>query len=296
MEEVFNIEKQPKLTQHGIEFIYNICSKGTNNLLTGTNGALVFSNDGNDNLIKKIWTAKVKNDNGNIINKNIELAPLLIDWFNQYGLKYNLDPNILAAQLFRESSFRVWAYPPKRNNSKNDSTAMGLSQFLMSSLFAIVIKNENKVTPSLTPNEIDLLTKGLDKKTESYAYDVSASNVSNDIAWDNHSILLQNVMDNPKIMIKGQAMYMKYFAKKCNGLASTSLFCYNRGTFMSDTYTKAITKAINYGNGKGKPNYIDEGVKYVDLIFKLLSKSFGYKLDFSFNVHNTTVIESEIYD
>lgn len=99
-------------------------------------------------------------------------------------------------------------------------------------------------------------------------------------------------MDNPQIMIQAQAMYMKYIAGKCNGLASTALFCYNRGMYMTPTYTQTITKTINRRGEK----YIKEGVNYVDLIFKLLVKSFGFKLDFSFSKYDSTAEESKQYD
>lgn len=286
----YNVKKQPELTQHGIEFINKICSKSGNSLLSGNNNQLPFSDDGNGNLINKIWTANVKNDLGQTINNNIELAPLLIKWLNHYGRIYNLDPNILAAQIFKESDFMVWNYPPYNSNPKaTNSTAMGISQFVMNSLYFVVIKNGYNISPAPTPHEIALLTNGLEHKTQDYAYVVKKSNTFFKIAWGNHPILLQNVMDNPQIMIQAQAMYMKYFADRCNGLASTSLFCYNRGTFMSPTYTEAITKAINWGGGE----YIKEGVNYVNLIFKLLVKSFGFKLDFSFSEYDTTAEESK---
>jgi len=293
MPEKINIEKLTRLTEQGKNFIRNVCSKTGNSLLSGNDGILVYSDDGNGNIVNKLWTANVKNDKGEIISKNSELAPLLINWYEEYGRAYDLDPNILAAQAYAESAYKVWAYPPQ----KLKSTAMGLSQFIMSTLYDVAIRNiYRNVQPFFSKTEIAILTKGLTAEKLASSYVVGSSNRgTNEIARKNHPILLQNVMDNPNLAIKAQARYMKYISNKCNKLASTTLFCYNRGSGLtSDTYTGAITNAINYAN----EDYIKEGVNYVDRIFKFLGDnsrkySFGFNLDFTFDAFATNVIESE---
>jgi len=80
-------------------------------------------------------------------------------------------------------------------------------------------------------------------------------------------------------MIKAQYVYMDYIGSKCDYLASTTLFGYNRGDgFVRKTYIDSILRASWY-----KMNYHLEGISYVEKIFNYLNKYFGYNLDMTFN-------------
>ena len=66
---------------------------------------------------------------------------------------------------------------------------------------------------------------------------------------------------------------MEYISKKTNNLASSTLFCYNRGEkYMDKSYSLAIKKCTDDPNS----DYV-EGINYVYRIFKLLYNNFGYK-------------------
>ena len=89
-------------------------------------------------------------------------------------------------------------------------------------------------------------------------------------------------------MIKAQYCYMKYIGTRCNNLASSALFGYNRGPrYAYPSYTKSIAMATD------SENYQMEGINYVYRIFNLLGNKkfnkngyFGYdflKLDEPFD-------------
>lgn len=308
------IENNIVLTAFGEKFIKYVCGislDGNNpknkpeddNLLRGNAGPMPSSDDGSGNLVDKEWFANIKNNKGEIIKTNEELAPLLIEWFNKWGKEYNLDPNILAAQAYIESGYRMWVY-------NKVSTASGLNQFTMDTVYSVIVNNFSTVTPQISTSEIHKITLNLENALQKSSY-FPQGNQSTIIARKNRPILHQNIIDNPKIMIKAQARYMKYFSNESNKLASTSLFCYNRGSkYIAATYTESIEKAKK---DKGE-EYIPEGLNYVLKIFGVLGDKnnnlipiknykpqkewFGYdqlKLGVPFDAYNANVAESEVY-
>ena len=247
-----------KLTKEGENFISYICDTQGNNLLQGNNGPLSFT----DPVINKTWYANTSYDRDGVlipINNANDLKSAFIYLFNKYSEIYKLDANIIAAQAYAESNFKIWNYAP------NPSTASGISQFIMPSLYGVVIKNSLPVSPKFTENEINKLTIGLTNPSDENSYRVKYR-----VAKENRPILHQNVIDNLEIMIKAQCFYMRHIATRCKELASTSLFCYNRGTFFKDTYTESIDFCRNHKISKKNPRYYEEGVDYVWKIFAIL--------------------------
>ena len=122
-----------------------------------------------------------------------------------------------------------------------------------------IINNKFNITDILfTEDEIVAITKDVDL--------INYENISN-----RHQ-LHQNITDNPEIMIKAQFIYMNYIGNKCDYLASSSLFGYNRGhAFVKKNYKDSIISAA-----KHDLYYEIEGIGYVDKIFKFLIKYFGY--------------------
>ena len=247
-----------KLTKEGENFISHICDLHGEKLLQGNNGPLSFT----EPIINKTWYTNVSyNRNGILtaINNANDLKSAFIYLFNKYSEIYKLDANIMAAQAYAESNFKIWNYAPY------PSTASGISQFIMPSIYGVVIRNSLPVNPKFTEDEINKLTDGLSNPLDENSYRVKYR-----VAKDNRPILHQNVIDNLEIMIKAQCFYMRYIANNCNDLASTSLFCYNRGTFFRKTYTESIDFCRNHKVSKKNPRYYEEGVDYVWKIFGML--------------------------
>lgn len=298
------------LTEEGKRFIRQICKGEGRSLLDGTKGPLPHSNDGNGNLVNKTWVSNAQ-WNGNRIKNNEELGEALIEWYEKYGQIYNLDPNVLAAQAYAEGGYIIWNYNYVGNNISKSSTASGTVQFIMRTVYSIIVNNFSNIQPKMTQDEIDAITNGLELRLTKEAYFPTSGDLdTRTVAAINRGILHQNITDNPEIMVKAQARYMKYFSDQCDRLASTSLFCYNRGSaFISSTYSQAIQKAQNYK--KGGEDYYVEGVKYVKRIFGILGDKenriittkpkgyyFGYdKLNLTepFNAFEANTEEAEVY-
>lgn len=239
-----------QLTQSGCDFIRDYCKKNYNTLISGKNKyGLPYSRYAYD--VDKKWISKAKYDGKSIDNGDM-LGNALIDWYNKYGELFKIDPNILAAQAYAESGYKLWNYA-------KTSTASGISQFIKSTVKEIIINNKFNITDILfTEDEIVAITKDVDL--------INYENISN-----RHQ-LHQNITDNPEIMIKAQFIYMNYIGNKCDYLASSSLFGYNRGhAFVKKNYKDSIISAAKY-----KLYYEIEGIGYVDKIFKFLIKYFGY--------------------
>jgi hypothetical protein len=203
------------------------------------------------------------NDPTKIISTPDELANALIYWFNTYAKQYDLDANVIAAQAYAESSYVIWNY------AQYDSTASGISQVLMSTIWDLIIRDNGKAYNSsnpITPEEVYALNYNLEQKDVVPSYRVSTS-----VAWDNRPLLHQNVINNPGIMIKAQCKYMNYIAGKCGNLTSSALFGYNRGPlYAQKTYTQSIVDCKNGKESKAAPGYEKEGLKYVLKIFGVL--------------------------
>ena len=240
-----------KITKSGELFMRTIANKnGVNGLIRGKNKyEIPFTYDVT---LPSELVATIIDDDGNAITNNIQFINYLIKLYNKYGELYDLDANILVAQAYAESGYKLWNYA-------KTSTASGISQFIKSTVKEIIINNKFNITDILfTEDEIDAITKDVDL--------INYENISN-----RHQ-LHQNITDNPEIMIKAQFIYMNYIGNKCDYLASSSLFGYNRGhAFVKKNYKDSIISAANYDL-----YYEIEGIGYVDKIFKFLIKYFGY--------------------
>lgn len=124
-----------RLTENGKNFIRRVATYfngqkgGSRSLIEGNNGKMVNSNSPSD----KIWVANVINKYTNkVISNNNELAEYLIQLYDEYSAQYAVDANVIAAQGFQESEFRVWVY-----NNVN-STASGIPQILMKTVYDII--------------------------------------------------------------------------------------------------------------------------------------------------------------
>lgn len=249
------------LLDAGKAFIRAKCSGNGDSLLRGKNSyKLPYSNA----TVSTEWVSNPSINGG--ISTNQQLGEKLIEWYNKYGNQYKIDANFLVAQTFHESAgFKVWTY--------SQTGSLGLTESIPSTIYGIIIgKNTNidKISNVImTQSEINAIVAGIptDIAFNSNTYK------STEILKPYRAILHQNVINNPEIMIKAQFRYMKYLAYLTGGLASSTLFAYNRGdSFAKKSYTDAINAAMAYD----KPNWEDEGIKYVHTIFNRLYTSFGY--------------------
>lgn len=248
------------LTQDGKTFIRYIGSS------TSAYGLLSGSHDyplphASSNVYS--FTAIAYDHNNNLISTNSQLCEALIIWFDKYCKIYDLDANIIAAQAIAESGFKIWNY--------SQTGAMGLTQFIMMTLYDILISNNYTTTPKFTESELAKIKLNVtSSEYQTSYYNVKGSSNANTmaIASANRLIIHQNVINNPEIMVKAQCRLMKYIADNNNDIASSTLFLYNRGSgYKSKSYADAISKVNNAIGGI----YINEGLKYVKRIFGLLA-------------------------
>jgi hypothetical protein len=284
-----------KLTVEGKDYIKAACNGNGNSLLSGKsrdkitkpsseyynpNGVLPLFyprpprtsiNEYNtwvNNIVSWISNPAI---NGNITTDS-QLGDALIKWYNKYGEIFEMDANVMAAQAYQESRYRVWAYPLT-------STASGISQFTSDTAVDIIINNKHTkeieaTLPNTNPNllkfsdaEIAKITKNVTGEIKDNAtYDIGSA-----LGRKNRPIMHQNITDNPELLIKAQYRYMKYIASRCNSLTSATLFGYSRGPYgyAYSSYILAINKASQHAPVGGKP-YEDEGINYVFNIFCIL--------------------------
>lgn len=264
------------LTNQGEAFIRNVCKGDGNSLLRGNKPSVIKAENSDyynpNGVLKycypeisadKVWISGTKDDNGNSITTNQELGECLIKWYNEYGKLFEMDANILAAQTYIESNYKIWTYALT-------STASGISQFIVSTVYDVIISNKiaTQVGFKFTDAEIAAITKNI---TGGDLKALDTYKVSTILGKTNRPILHQNIIDNPKIMIKAQFVYMKYISKKCDGYASSTLYGYNRGhRYAYPSYTKSIEQTkIN-----APKDYEIEGINYVFKIFCLLGKKY----------------------
>jgi hypothetical protein len=258
-----------KLTVDGKNFIKKACGTGTSKIIGKNKYVLPYCSP--ETSPSKTWEAKAMHK-GILIMNNEQLAEALIDWYDTYGMEYQMDANVLAAQAFQESGYVIWNYA-------KTSTASGISQFISGTVFDVIL-NSSKFTPA----EKAALTKGLSGNLLSLA----TFKVSELIGRQNRPILHQNIIDNPEIMIKAQYVYMKQIANK-NSLTSNALFGYNRGPgYIRPAYSDSIAAAASKGDG-----YENEGIDYVYQIFNILgnrenSRLYGYYFGYDFLGMNNT--------
>lgn len=281
-----------KITNKGEDFMYSIANKnGVDGLIKGKNKyEIPFINDPNNR--NMVLESNIYDNNGNLITNNEQYIEYIIKIYNEYGYLYDLDANILSAQSYAESGFKSWNY------ANYDSSAIGISQFLMLTIYDIIVKNNFISKPYFSDEEINKIIDGVDDPYNKSSYLLGGdryvdSNSRFYTARENRFHILQNAINNPDIMIKAQCRYMKYIANRNYNLASNTLFAYNRGSsFKSDTYVGIINKAKRLKGSK----YIKEGVEYVEKIFGILSdkynevtivkpikKYYGYDLDLDNN-------------
>jgi len=261
-----------KLTKLGENFIRSKCSGSGNSKLTGTaddkrgyknNPTAVLPYCSPLTTTSKVWLSNPSINGG--VTTNAELAEVLIRWYNEFAEEFEMDANIMAAQAYQESAFIVWNYAV-------NSSASGISQFVDDAVYDIIMRNSRG---GMNTADKEAISKNM------IGYTFSAGTppknpflVDYNLGRQNRPILHQNIIDNPRIMIKAQFAYMKYISTRCDALASCTLFGYNRGPgfVKSSSYPAAIAAAKNMGD-----NYENEGINYVYRIFKNLYENFGYK-------------------
>jgi len=261
-----------QLTIAGKEFIKKTINDRGNSNFTGTKKiGLLYGNI----LANTTLTSKAFDDNGVQTTDAEKYAGLIIKWTEQYAKHYGLDANILSAQQHGESAFIPWEF--------SNSNAMGISQFVVGTVCDWIF---DRARSQFSEEEINALTLGLDlntiniKSKTSFITSDKQSEVFNAIRRNNTDILYQNIADNPKIMIKAQASLMSNISSRNNKIASSTIFAYSRGaSLLSNDYADIVVKVTNtYGKIYGT-----EGLKYVDKIFALLNKEYGYILDLAVN-------------
>jgi len=214
----------------------------------------------------KIWYSSPKDDAGNLITTTDMLAENLIKWFDLYANQYQIDANIVAAQAYQESGYLLWNYPLT-------STASGINQFTADTIFGF-FGNGQQFSSEFTVGERNLITANLSGNLGiKDTFSVSAQ-----LGKENRATLHQNIINNPKVMIKAQCIYLKYISGRCGGLASSTLFGYSRGPGLAkSSYTKSIQAA---STSKYGANYYLEGVNYVYGIFNFLGNPKYSKLGY----------------
>jgi hypothetical protein len=270
------------LTKKGEEFILNRCLANSafgNNRFSGKRK---FALPKSNNPDTTVYTSAPLDEAGAPILTPEALAKNLISWFNRYSKDYLLDANIIAAQAYAESSYNLWIY--------SEGGAMGLTQFIDTALYDTVLKNTREFEV-----EGELLTNGVAGDSTDIRVIIPNYNTRDKtilstkdtvaVAKTNRAILFQNIINNPRVMIKAQCYIMDFIGERNNNLAASSLFAYNRGGYLrSNSYDDLIDKTQKrYGS-----EYIKEGVTYVNRIFNLLAGKeplvpvgFGYDIDFT---------------
>ncbi len=256
------------ITNKGKVFIRNRCKSAGDRFSGNINYPLGRSNDP----ANTIYTAKVFNGTSNRITTEDVLTDYIINWVEFYSREYQLDANIIAAQIYAESGFDLWRFS---FGGKHGSSAMGITQFIDTAVYDIIIKNKNdfsvesqKITNGLAGNLNSLTTiipyySNKDRTIESNAQ-------TDIIALQNRKLLFQNIIDNPEIMIKAQCYMMNAIGRRNNNLAASSLFAYNRGAYLtSKSYNEIINNAVKNKITTG------EGIAYVNKIFKILAGTYG---------------------
>ena len=276
-----------ELTIEGKEFIKYYCKGSGNSNLSGAvkkKGNIIALPHSNAD--PKIWVSKAKGFNGEPILTNDALANALIWWFNSYSAEYGVDANIIAAQAYQESKYKVWNY--HYDSVNGSSTASGITQFIATTFWDIVINTKSYTSvKAFNDAEIKLLTIGLEgdvRNVLSYAVssngNIKTTPESRALAIRNRAIVHQNITDNPGLLIKAQCRYMKYIAQQCNYSAACALLGYNRGSgyvINLKKYNKAnnidkmvYSDLINQIKNNSETGYVNEGTNYVEKIFGYL--------------------------
>lgn len=295
----------PNITKKGKEFIRNRCKVTFSRGLGGGNVLSGFYNyrqkDGKTQA-KEVVSASIRDDSGNLITDVNTYAEQLIIWFEKYGQQYNMNPNVLAAQAYQESQYRAYAYP-------KTSTAMGITQFTVPTTFRVVIANN---FGGFTSSEIATITNGISgnkfrEKTYlvvkgDYNRYIDSNREESSQAIDNNKILFQNIVNNPQIMIKAQAIYLSAIAKFHNNLAASTLTLYFAGPNIKSN-GESVINSDTYGNlldvmrkKSVYKNTFNGGVQYARDILDILGDKKFNTIGFGFNFDSTEIKGSDIFD
>lgn len=265
-----------KLTKTGENFIRTICSGIDNTLISGKyEYNLPFSTIQDTSTT---FTSNAIDHLGNPINSNEQLGEALIFWYNQYAKLNNLDANVLAAQGYEESRYRLWHYARRDSGS-------GVSDFISKRVYRHIVNSENPETIEamtalrFTDDEINKITNGLTEpevKT-SYVYRGYGVNFeSSQIAINNRVQLHQNIIDNPEIMIKAQSNVMGEIAQRNVGLTANILFAYDRDYLLS---ANSYAEILDQSGRRFGDTYTKFGIDYVERIFRYLGDENNNKVN-----------------
>lgn len=188
----------------------------------------------------------------------------------KYSKMYNIDPNVITAQIYHESGFNLSAY--------SSTGSLGITQFLCKTIHGFIVKNKG-TGEDFTQAEINKILVGLPAKAAT-----DSATFSN---RENRMQVFQNCMDNPDLLIKAQCRYMKTISLRCNNLLSSTLLGYNRGDqFAKKSFFESYDAAKTY-----KAGYENEGIEYVKLIWNTMAKNMGsgYSGTYKFDARNFDV-------
>lgn len=274
------MEALKKIKQHTRRFVYDQINKLGDSFYKGnttTKGLYksdYYDDEGNYVPPKTgLWEVQELLYKGeNVVGSNQKGAEAILDWYETYAQVFGLDPNILLAQAYRESGFKLWVHPPP------PSSAAGISQFLPSTLYERVFE---KGKDFFSDEERQRLSINLEIPYNIQAFNVGNETQSqNNLGRRNRRYFHQNIINNTETLIKAQCEYMNFISQRVDGLASAALFGYSRGPFLATkNYAQSIQRAKDHTSTK---DYHKEGVNYVYKIFQTLRNDMGYT-DIDFN-------------
>jgi predicted chitinase len=295
------------LTKNGEKFIIDAINKNGDSI----KGSYPFALGRSKEVADTIYVANSKFQNTPITD-NSSLATALISWFNLYSEQYLLDSNIIAAQTYVESNFKLWEYSNSGDAFK--SSAMGISQLYDNDIWGLFTSNGTEVdVPKNQDLFLDLknlifnnLVGDLTDVRNIIPYQHNSTPATNEIALGNRKQLFQNIMNNPESMILTQCRFMSEIGERNNNLASSSLFSYStNGYIESKTYNEIINNASKLTLD------VKPGMDYVNKIFKILGGKYktdliGFGKDYIYdetlndqsnrNLSGTVVINQGSYD
>lgn len=284
-----NAPRNLKLTEKGKNFIRTKC-KGTGRYRLDGKMDKPLPSCSPPIPSSKIWYSNATWNNKKIIDDTM-YGEALIDWFDEYANNYKIDPNVVAARIFLESSFCTWAYV----TNSNKSSSMGLSQFTNETTSDVFFSSGYR--KYWTNDEIAAMTKNLINFTDIIdgkiviVGDKHSIITSNEIGRTNRPFLFQNMVDNPKLCLKAAFIYMSVLADKVNRLASSTLLCYYLGGVgkKCETYTDTMKEQYNKSFYKNDKTTVDNAIKSTSEAFALLQKEFGYNLTNNYDSNTKTL-------
>ncbi|MFW5847787.1 MAG: hypothetical protein ACOCVF_02595, partial [bacterium] len=231
------------ITENGKNYMLSLADENSDSMLRGEQSyPLPFTN------IQKEWISNAYYKYGN----DREWMKELIIIIEKYAQQFDIDPNMIAAQIQTESSFKVWVFPPPAETRNTTSSAVGLTQFIYPTLYKTMEKfftnEERKLITGENYDSLDYFTLP--------SYDTPS-----------RPFIAQNIIDNPELMVKAQCAHMKELGNQGNNLMSTSLMGYHGGS--------GFTKS-NFIESIKKPNS-DSHYKYAYKIMKKMEINFGYE-------------------